>query len=373
MKRWKEKRGKIYARVTYTDSTGKQREIWRPAESKTEAKEIARQIEHQLKTGGTEPFENHGTLDEYLNKWLESQKQSVSERTLEDEKGYLRIHVRPILGKKKLSNIRPLDVQAMIDAMKAKGLSPRTVQHAHAILSKALNQAVKWRILLSNPAQYVDLPKQIRKEMKVLNPEQAKKFLEACEDNKFGLMFELALISGLRPEEYLALQWSDVDFKHNTVTIQRVLVSYRWKKGWYFAEPKTQKSRRAIPLPTYLMQKFSDHRKEQLEYLMKHRDKLTNKHNLVFMSDAGTPMSIRNLERRYFKPLLVKTELPDIRLYDLRHTCATLLLAAGENPKVVAERLGHSNIVLTLNTYTHVLPTMQQSATERMEGILGKR
>src|SRR5689334_14883391 len=119
----------------------------------------------------------------------------------------------------------------MIDAMKGKGLSPRTIQHAHAILSKALNQAVKWRIILSNPAQYVNLPKQIRKEMKTLDPEQAKKFLEACEGNKFGLMFELALISGLRPEEYLALQWSDVDFKQNTITIQRVLVSYRWKKG----------------------------------------------------------------------------------------------------------------------------------------------
>ena len=162
MKRYKEKGGKIYARITYTDAAGKQREIWRRAESKTEAKDIARQLEHQLKTQGSEAFEHHGTLDQYLDKWLVSQKQSVSERTLEDNTGYLRLYVRPVLGRKQLSKIRPLDVQQMIDTMKEKGLSPRTVKHAHSILGRALNQAVKWRILVSNPARYVDLPKQVR-------------------------------------------------------------------------------------------------------------------------------------------------------------------------------------------------------------------
>jgi hypothetical protein len=121
MKRYKEKGGKIYARITYTDAAGKQREIWRRAESKTEAKEIARQLEHQLKTQGSEAFEHHGTLDQYLDKWLVSQKQSVSERTLEDDTGYLRLHVRPVLGRKQLSKIRPLDVQQMISGLPMAG------------------------------------------------------------------------------------------------------------------------------------------------------------------------------------------------------------------------------------------------------------
>ena len=373
MKRWKEKNGKIYARFTYTDPvSGKQREKWEKAESKSDAKEKAKEMERRYKKS-PESFSFDKTLDEYLDSWLESQKQSVSERTLEDARGYLRIHVRPVLGKKQLSKIRPLDIQGMVDGMKAKELSPRTVKHAHSVLSRALTQAVKWGLLTDNPARYVDLPKQVRKEMQSLTPEQARKFLDACEGTRFGLIFELALISGMRPEEYLALQWSDLDFQKNTVTIQRVIVWIRWKKGWYFAEPKTSKSRRTIPLPGYLMRKLREYRKEQLEWKMKQGEKYDNKHNLVFTSEIGTPVSLRNLERRHYKPLLEKAELPDIRLYDLRHSCATLLMAAGENPKVVSERLGHSTIVLTMDVYAHVLPTMQQSATERMEGILGKR
>src|SRR5690349_20466335 len=134
MKRWKEKNGKIYARFTYTDSTGKQREMLEKAESKTDAKEKAKEMERKYKKS-PESFGYDKILDEYLDSWLVSQKQSVSERTLEDAKGYLRIHVRPILGKKQLSKIRPLDVQGMIDSMKAKELSPRTVKHAHSVLS----------------------------------------------------------------------------------------------------------------------------------------------------------------------------------------------------------------------------------------------
>ena len=369
-KRYVERDGKVYARITYIDSAGKERQIWRKAESKSHAKELAREIEQQIKSQGTESFEHHGTLDEYLDRWLTSQVQSVSERTLEDARGYLRIHVRPVLGKKKLSSLRPLDVQKVVDVMKGKGLSPRTVKHAHSILSKALNQAVKWKILVSNPARYVDLPKQVRREMKCLTPEEAGRFLDACEGTRFGLVFEIALVSGMRPEEFLALQWSDLDFKKHTVTVQRVIVWKRWKKGWYFAEPKTAKSRRTIPLPPYLMQKFQEHRRSQLEFKLKQGEKYKNEHNLVFTSELGTPVSLRNLERRHFKPLLVKAELPNIRLYDLRHSCATLLLAAGENPKVVAERLGHSNIVMTLEVYSHVLPTMQQSATDKLAAIL---
>lgn len=371
MKRYVERDGKFYARVTYIDSSGKQRQIWRRADSKSEAREVAKDLERQLKFG-TEPFEQKGTLGEYLDRWLESFKHKVSGRTYQDALNLLRLHVRPALGTKKLSAIRPLDVQKFINDLQKKGLGPRATRHVYAVLFRALKQAVRWRILLHNPAADITLPKIVRKEMKALTPEEAKKFLEVCEADEYGLVFELALVSGMRPEEYMALQWTDLDFKQNTVVVQRVVVWERWTKAVYFAEPKTAKSRRMIPLPTYLMRKLKEHRKQQLAYKLKMGEKFHNEHNLVFTSKTGTIVSIRNLQRRHFKPLLVKAEVPDIRMYDLRHTCATLLLAAGENPKVVSERLGHASIVLTLDTYSHCLPTMQRSATERLEKLLGK-
>jgi integrase len=371
MKRYVERDGKFYARVTYIDSSGKERQIWRRADNKSDAKELAKELERQLKSG-TESFENKGSLDEYLDRWLESCKHKVGGRTYQDYLNILRLHVRPALGGKKLSALRPLDIQKFVNDLQKKGLGPRMTRHAHQILCRALKQAVRWRLLIYNPATDINLPKVVSKEMKALSPEQAKKFLQAGEEDEFGLVFELALLSGMRPEEYLALQWTDLDFQHNTITVQRVVVWERWTKAVYFAEPKTAKSRRTIPLPVYVMRKLQEHRRRQLEYKLKLGEKFQNEYNLVFTSKTGTIVSIRNLQRRHFKPLLVKAKVPDIRLYDLRHTCATLLLAAGENPKVVSERLGHASIVLTLDTYSHVLPTMQRSATERLEKLLGK-
>ncbi|HEX8136937.1 MAG TPA: site-specific integrase [Pyrinomonadaceae bacterium] len=171
----------------------------------------------------------------------------------------------------------------------------------------------------------------------------------------------------MRPEEYLALQWSDVDFERGTSQVRRALV--RHQKTWSFEEPKTARSRRTVFLPGLLLQKLAAHKRQQAAERLK-LGALWQAYDLIFCSEQGTPLSIPNLTYRYFRPILEKAELPQIRLYDLRHSCATLLLMAEENPKVVSERLGHSTIVLTLDTYSHVLPTMQQQATARLEKLL---
>ena len=171
----------------------------------------------------------------------------------------------------------------------------------------------------------------------------------------------------MRPEEYLALQWSDVALTSGAVQSRRALV--RHKKSWGFEEPKTARNRRTVFLPAPLLRKLAAHKREQSVARLK-LGALWQAYDLVFCGETGTPLSIPNLTYRYFRPILEKAELPRIRLYDLRHSCATLLLMAEENPKVVSERLGHSTIVLTLNTYSHVLPTMQQQATARFEKML---
>lgn len=311
------------------------------------------------------------SLDKYLEKWLESVVRSrVREATFDDYKYLLDRYVSPTLGAIKLCDIRSIDIQKVYgDMLGEKELSARTVRMTHAVLSSAMKQAVRWHMLPRNPCEFVDLPRMARKEMQALSPEEASQFLEAAKADKLGIVLSFALATGMRPEEYLALKWSDVDLQAGNATVQRTLV---WRKGggWYFGEPKTSRSRRTIPVPRTLVADLADHRRKQGESRLKKGADYQN-NDLVFATSEGTPILLRNLVRRHFRPVITRAKLPEtFRLYDLRHSCATLLLSAGENPKVVSERLGHASIVLTLDTYSHVLPSMQQAATEKLERIL---
>lgn len=310
-------------------------------------------------------------LKDYLDKWLETAaRPRLRARTFADYAEVLKRYVYPAIGEKRLCDVRPLDIQNLYTAMSARGLSARTVRYTHALLSSALKQAVKWRMLAHNPALATDLPRATRKEMKVLTAKECGGFLEAAKEDRLFPLFALALASGMRPEEYLGLQWKDVDFEKGSVAVQRALVWNRKGGGWVFTAPKTARSRRSIPLPDSVMSALQAHRRQQVEARLKAGADYQN-HDLVFAAREGTPIMPRNLLSRHFKPILKRAKLPQsVRLYDLRHTCATLLLAANEHPKIVSERLGHASVTLTLDTYSHVLPTMQQAASDKLEKIL---
>lgn len=308
------------------------------------------------------------TIDEYLDKWLEAAaRPRVSRRTADGYAGLLDRYIRVPLGQKRLDQLQALDIQKVYGEMLKRGLSARVVRHTHSAVHNALKQAVKWGMLFRNPASLVELPKVVHKERRVLSPDEAQEFLKAAAGMTHGLIFEFALLSGMRPEEYLALQWSDIDFDRNTAQVRRALV--RHKKSWSFEEPKTARSRRKIFLPSQVLNKLVTHKRMQGERRLK-LGAAWQAFDLIFCSEEGTPLSIPNLTYRYYRPILKKAKIPQIRLYDLRHSCATLLLIAEENPKVVSERLGHSTIVLTLDTYSHVLPTMQEKASKRLEKML---
>jgi integrase len=196
--------------------------------------------------------------------------------------------------------------------------------------------------------------------MRPLAPEEVERFRRAAARDPYRLVFDLMLATGVRPSEALAWQWQDWSKVAGTITVQRVL-NLRGEEA-VFAEPKTARSRRTIPLP-------ASANKALLEHFVAAADKAPTA--LVFPSPKGGPLDERALVRRHFKPILEAAELPaTIRLYDLRHTHATALLVAGENPKVVSERLGHASITLTLDTYSHVLPTTQQAAAAKVEALL---
>lgn len=311
------------------------------------------------------------SVNEYFDRWLrDAARPRVSQRTADGYAGLLERYLREPLGHKRLDKLQALDIQKVYGEMQARGLSARIVRHTHSALHNALKQAVKWGLLSRNPSDLVELPKVPHKERRVLSPDEAQKFLKAAAVMLHGLIFEFALLTGMRPEEYLALQWSDIDLTRGTAQVRRALV--RHKKSWSFEEPKTARSRRMVFLPAPLLRKLAAHKRQQSEVRLK-LGTAWHAHDLVFCGELGTPHTIPNITYRYFRPILTKAKLPRIRLYDLRHSCATLLLIAEENPKVVSERLGHSTVVLTLDTYSHVLPHMQQSASARLEKLLYNR
>lgn len=305
------------------------------------------------------------SVNKYLDQWLESSaKPRLRERTYNSYVELLKRYIRPYLGASLLGKLTPLDIQSTYSALGEKGLSPATIRRSHAVLRSALSQAVKWQLIMRNPVEFVDLPKEEKKEMLAMTTDETKKFLEKAKEDKFYILFLLLVTTGIRPGEALTLKWKDLN--NSKIHIQRSL--YRNKNGFQFTEPKTPKSRRTIPIPFTV--------NNELLKLKAEKEELFNSNNnayndLIFTNEKGGPLELRNIVKRHFKPVLKKSNINEkIRLYDLRHTCATILLEAGENPKIVSERLGHASIRLTIDTYTHVLPDMQQKATEKLETIL---
>ncbi len=307
------------------------------------------------------------SLAEWFADWLRTQRTRVEARTADGYQALYDRYLAEALGKLSLANLKPLDIQSVYTGMSERGLSPTVIRHTHVVLKGALKRAVQMGLLQRNPADPVEVPKLTHKERRVLSPEEAIRFIKACQTQPRGLIFEFALATGMRPEEYLALQWSDVDLEKGLATIQRVLVIHKGKVS--FEKPKTAKSRRSVPFPLALSIRLREHRLAQNQHrLLLGRE--WKAHDLIFCSEIGTPLQIPTLTYRYYRPLLAAAKLPVIRLYDLRHSQATILLMMGENPKVVSERLGHSTTRLTMDVYSHVLPTMQQQASDRLGNVL---
>jgi integrase len=315
------------------------------------------------------------TLNEYLDKWLsEAVRGRVRPNSLHHYKMRMKFQVRPHLGQYKLSAITPMHVQNLMTKLHQQGIASTTIKKVHAILSSAFKQAVRWRVLQSNPAEGVKVSSvakdESKRHMKTLTADQAASFIKSLSGDRYYALFLLALIGGLRPEEYLGLRWHDIDFRRGLIAVRTVLISRADGGGWYFGEPKTKRSKRSVPLPQSVMDALSEQKKQQDEWKLKAGDGY-NDHGLVFATKSGLPTDQRNLRYSFHRRMLAAGLPSDIRLYDLRHSCATLLLGANVHPKIVSERLGHGSITITLDVYSHVLPTMQESASETLEQILG--
>jgi len=337
--------------------------------SKQDAERYRTQVLRELHTG---VFVQAGkqTIAELLNEWLEvAVKPRVRRRTYDDYARIVRTEFVSRLGHRRVADLTPSEIQAVYAAMTLRGMSPRTVRYAHSVLSSALRQAVRWGRLARNPASLVDLPRKARREMRAFNDAEARKFISAAEHDQFAALWLLLISAGLRPSEALGLRWSDLE--SGRVHVQRALT--RYADGTVeFLEPKTARGRRVVTLPETMTFVFREHRRRQVG------DRLLagptwSDQDLIFSASDGGPLDFRVIVRRHFTKILRAAGVPTIRPYDLRHTCATLLLQAGQNPRIVSERLGHESVALTLDTYSHVLPSMQEESAVHLERLLFAR
>ncbi len=312
-----------------------------------------------------------GTVGEYLRSWLETAAaKRVRPKTFAGYQWLLEKYVIPAVVTRPLSKVTSLELQELFDSL-AGSLSPRTLEYLRMIVRQGFRQAVKWRLLTFDPTDGVQIPRRVRPEMRALTAEEARRLLAAARETRYATLFELALTTGLRPSEYCALKWEDVDFQRGTITVRR---SLDWQPGggWRLDEPKTPHSRRVIKLPPWLVTALAAHKLRQ-DFEREAAGEKCQDHGFVFTTQNGSPVDRQHLGQRVLRRLLKQAGLPMIRLYDLRHTAATLALSAGVPVKVVSEMLGHANVALTLNVYAHVLPHMQEEAAQRMEALLGPR
>jgi integrase len=308
------------------------------------------------------------TVREYLTRWLkDSVKGTVRPSTFEVHRHMIEPHIVPALGRLNLKDLNPAHVRGFYREKLDSGLSAATVRKMHSVLRKALKQAVLDGLIPRNVCEAVKPPKVERKEIKPLDREQAKALLEAASGDRLEALYVLAVHTGMREGELLGLKWEDVDLERGVLRLRRSLVREGGKTA--LGDLKTPKSRRSPRLTRAAAKALRGHLERQLKE-MERMGSLYQPGGLVFATENGTLINPSNLRNRSFKPLLKCARLPDICFHDLRHTCATLLLSQGTHPKLVQELLGHATIAMTLDTYSHFLPSMGDQTVRAMEAAL---
>ena len=317
---------------------------------------------------GMPQFTYEQTVETFLLSWLEDTiKPNLRYKTYEHYRWCVR-HVVSEIGSVQLRKLTPQHIQRLHARKRAEGCSPQSVKHFHRMLGKALNDAAKWGLIERNVVSLVTPPRVARFEMCVLTAEQARLFLTEASGNFLEALFVLAITTGAREGELLGLSWDDVNLQTGKMHIRRTL-GRQAKKGLVLAEPKTERSRRTIHLTTLAIDALREHLSRQ-QQLKGFGEPGWNEHRLVFCNHVGKPFDHASTVNDYFRPLLVKAGLPLIRFHDLRHTAATLMLQLEVHPKVVQEMLGHSSIGITLDIYSHAIPTMQVGAAGRLSDLL---
>jgi integrase len=294
-------------------------------------------------------------------------KNTVGVGAFERYEQYIRVHAIPALGRIRLSRLTPQHLQRLYQEKLAAGLSPTTVSHLHTVLHGAFAEAVRWGLVPRNVVALVRPPRKAHVEVVALTVEEARALLAAAAGNRFEVLFVLALKTGMRRGELLALRWEDVDLDKGVLQVRGTL--RRTREGLRIGTPKTAAARRKVVLSPSSVAALRRHRARQQEERRAAGD-LWRDFGLVFPNTLGRPMEPRCLLSDVYRPLLERDGLPPITFHTLRHTAATLLLAEGEHPKVVQELLGRAQVSITLDRYGHMTPRLMSNAAALMDRLL---
>lgn len=331
--------------------------------------EVRRKLNQAVRALDTGTFvESRGRrLGDFLDQWLQDVvKPSVRPWTYVGYEVNVRLHIKPHLGSIRLDDLTPMDAQRWMNRLIAEGLSAKSVRLIRATLRAALNQALRWQMVQRNVASLVEPPRGPKAQIRPLDPSEARTFLTSLKGDRLEALYAVALALGLRQGEALGLTWQNVDLDRGLLRVVHQL--QRVDRRLQLVDLKTELSRRTLVLPSSLRVRLQDHQKCQAA----ERAALGSKWHetgLVFTKPDGRPLEGSTVTR-HFHELLDQAGLPQRRFHDLRHSCATLLLVQGVSARVVMEVLGHSEVAMTLNTYSHVLPELRREAADRMDQIL---
>jgi integrase len=304
------------------------------------------------------------TIAAYLNTWLEHAKSKVAPSTYLRYQLVVEKQIKPHLGSARLARVDAFALEGFYADLEKANISARSRQMAGVVLGTALAHAVHpLRLIDSNPARDVPKPRVPEKEMVTWDADQVKCFLAAAEGERLGALFVLACDSGMRQGELSGLKWSDLDFKSSVVQVRRSLSELRGK--FELKEPKTKAGRRRIVLSGFAVAALTEHRAKMFVEGRDVRD------GIIFVDERGGFLRKSNLTRGAFARITQRAKLPRIKFHALRHSAATLLLAAGLDVRTLQERLGHEDVETTLGIYAHVLQSGQAEAAKKMQGILG--
>jgi integrase len=390
-----------YAAAAYVlKPDGTRTRKWVYGKTRTEVADKLTEMQEKTRQGIPAVTSNM-PLGKYLDYWLTTvAPERFKPSTLGSYAPITRVYIVPALGRKPLNRLTPADVRRFLAGFKtgcmccARGLdakrpeekreccavgrcckrlpSARTVQYAHAVLRSALQNAVREELLARNVARLVERPAVPHKEVQPLTGPEARRLLRAARDHRLYPLWHLLISTGLRRGEVLALTWDDIDLETRQLRVRRNL--QRVNGHLIFGTPKTARSRRTIALPTSCVARLRQHQERQAQVRADAGADWCplddQPERLVFTSLTGTPLDPRNLNRS-LAALCKRANLRPVRVHDLRHTAASLMLAEGVAVRTIMETLGHSTITMTLDTYAHLTETTLRDAADRMDGVLG--